>query len=67
MDLDLHGIRHVEVQWLVENHIGQYKAPYEIITGNSEKMKNIVTEILDKHNMKYIIWTRNLGSINILE
>lgn len=66
-NLDLHGIKHADVQWLVENHVATNKAPYNIITGNSDKMKSIVTEILDKYNMKYIIWSHNLGSINVLD
>jgi hypothetical protein len=66
MNLDLHGIRHSEVEWIVENHIGKNSPPYEIITGNSNKMKEIVLKILNKHKMKYVIWTSNTGSINVV-
>ena len=51
--LDLHGIRHGEVDRLVENFVLLNEAPIRIITGNSHKMRDIVTEVLDRHNMEY--------------
>ncbi len=51
--LDLHGIRHEEVDRLVENFVLLNEAPIRIITGNSHKMKDIVTEVLDRHDMEY--------------
>ena len=53
--LDLHGIRHQEVERLVENFIMEYqeKLPIHIITGNSNSMKLIVINILKKHQFRY--------------
>jgi hypothetical protein len=66
MDLDLHGKKHSEVELIVENHILLYDAPFKIIVGNSSFMKETTIKILKKHNIKYIIWPYNLGSISIL-
>ena len=40
--LDLHGIRHSEVERLVENFILLNNLPLTIITGNSNIMRDIV-------------------------
>ncbi len=65
--LDLHGEKHNRVSEIVENFIFENKAPLSIVTGNSNRMKQIVTDILDKNNFKYIIWSKNLGEIVILD
>ncbi|MAZ55493.1 MAG: hypothetical protein CMP54_00635 [Flavobacteriales bacterium] len=53
--LDLHGVRHGEVQILVEDFVleNQNYLPIKIITGNSEKMKRIVTNVLNAHGFQY--------------
>ena len=51
--LDLHGIRHEEVDRLVENFVILNKTPMRIITGNSDKMKELVIEVLDRHDIQY--------------
>jgi hypothetical protein len=50
MDLDLHGIRHHEVDRVVENFIymNQYEMPLKIICGNSTKMVELVHAVLDR-------------------
>ena len=50
--LDLHGIRHDDVDRLVENFIlmNQSKTPLEIICGNSEKMIDLVSSVLKRIN-----------------
>lgn len=67
MILDLHGIKHEMVTEIVENFIFNNQAPFYIITGNSNKMKKIVFDILDRNNFKYFINTNNLGQIIITE
>jgi len=42
--LDLHGIKHEDVERLVENFILINKLPLTIITGNSEIMRTIVKD-----------------------
>ena len=48
MKIDLHGVRHHDVDRLVENFIllTQKKAPLEIVCGNSQKMINLVMEVI---------------------
>mgnify|MGYP001171682638 FL=1 len=51
--LDLHGIRHEEVDRLVENFVLLHETPMRIITGNSDTMRELVIKVLDKHDIKY--------------
>tara|TARA_Y100001963_G_C6699518_1_gene408732 strand:- start:886 stop:1083 length:198 start_codon:yes stop_codon:yes gene_type:complete len=51
--LDLHGIRHSEVDRLVENFVLLNSTPIRIITGNSDKMIELVVKVLDRHNIEY--------------
>jgi len=50
MDLDLHGIRHSEVDRLVENfiYLNQSSMPLKIICGNSNTMINLVQEVIER-------------------
>jgi hypothetical protein len=65
--LDLHGKKHNEVSHLIEDYILTTKTPFSIITGNSNTMKNITTNILDNYKFKWVIFSANLGEIIILE
>ena len=52
--LDLHGIKHKDVQILVEEYIytlSNQNAHFTtyILTGNSQKMRQLVKEELDRH------------------
>ena len=51
--LDLHGIRHEEVDRLVENFVLLNDSPMRIITGNSHRMRDLVIKVLDRHNIEY--------------
>jgi DNA-nicking Smr family endonuclease len=62
MTLDLHGVKHQEVRQIVEDFIFRDES-VDIITGNSNAMKNLVINILNKHNINYFILTNNLGRI----
>ena len=44
--LDLHGIKHEEVDRLVENFVLLNEPPLTIITGNSQRMQEIVINTL---------------------
>jgi hypothetical protein len=48
--LDLHGVRHYEVENLVETfiYLNQGKFPLEIICGNSDKMIKLVHAVTDR-------------------
>ena len=51
--LDLHGIKHSEVDRLVENFVLLNETPMRIITGNSDRMIELVIEVLNRHNIEY--------------
>ena len=51
--LDLHGIRHHDVDRLVENFVMMKQPPMKIITGNSDRMIELVIKVLDKYNIDY--------------
>ena len=48
--LDLHGVKHQDVDWLVENFIlmNQDSFPLTIICGNSVKMVDLVNATVDR-------------------
>lgn len=49
MQLDLHGVRHHQVEQMVENWVlmNQSAVPLVIICGNSQRMIDIVMSVLD--------------------
>ena len=51
--LDLHGIRHHDVDRLVENFVLLNDTPMRIITGNSDRMVELVVKVLDRHQINY--------------
>ena len=51
--LDLHGVRHSEVDRIVENFILLNEPPMRIVTGNSDKMIELVIEVLDRNDVVY--------------
>ena len=58
--LDLHGIRHSEVDRLVENFVLLNEPPLTIITGNSQRMMEIVVNCLVTHNVNFERWGSGL-------
>ena len=62
--LDLHGIRHAEVDRLVENFILLNEPPSTIITGNSQRMTEIVVNCLVTHDVNFERW--GSGVIKVL-
>lgn len=67
-ELDLHGIFHSEVRDKVENFVLLYSSelPIRIITGDSQRMRNLTENILKKHNFVYEIPAHNPGEIIVL-
>lgn len=53
-ELDLHGVKHEDVDRLVENFAfeNQDSFPLTIITGHSKRMKEIVFECMDRNSFK---------------
>lgn len=64
--LDLHGIRHHEVDRVVENFIfmNQDLVPLKIICGNSQRMIDLVFAVIKKHNLADVV-TNQYGIIDI--
>ncbi|MBH37208.1 MAG: hypothetical protein CMD89_04780 [Gammaproteobacteria bacterium] len=65
MTLDLHGVRHYEVQQVVEDFIltNQESIPLIIICGNSDKMISLVSQTLTKLNLNFE--STNYGRIRV--
>ena len=63
--LDLHGIRHEEVERLLENFILLNNPPLHIITGNSDYMRAKVEAFCNNHKINYERWA-NWGEYTIL-
>jgi len=66
--LDLHGIRHHEVDRLVENFIfmNQAHSPLTIVCGNSQKMIDIVYKVIDRIKLRMVTMDQ-YGVIKILK
>ena len=63
--LDLHGVYHIEVERLTNKFLEENleNLPDLIITGNSDRMKEIVKKIVDSYNLDMRIKSHyNLGS-----
>ena len=63
--LDLHGVRHEEVERLLENFILLNKPPLQVITGNSDYMRTKLESFCSKHKINYERWA-NWGEYTIL-
>lgn len=65
--LDLHGLRHQDVDRIVENHIFLTPRPHDIITGNSAEMHKIVKNVLERNGFLYEIGDiNNKGYLRVL-
>lgn len=60
MKLDLHGIRHYEVDRIVENFIllNQKELPLTIVCGNSQKMIDIVKQTINRIDCRSVAMDR---------
>jgi len=65
-ELDLHGVKHHDVYIKVENFVLLNNTPMNIITGRSEKMIWLTTNVLKKYRFKYVIYSHNPGMIIVL-
>jgi len=57
-ELDLHGVRHHEVDALVENFVltNQNRFPLTVICGNSVKMVQLAEKTLNKIGCEYTMY-----------
>ena len=67
-ELDLHGVFHSDVRDKVENFVLLHSTelPVRIITGDSQRMRNLTVNILEKHKFVYEIPAHNSGEIIVL-
>jgi len=61
--LDLHGIRHNEVDRLVENFVLLEEPPLTVLCGNSDRMIKLVKDVLDRNNVDWMMWNHNTYKI----
>ena len=64
--IDLHGVKHQDVDVMVEDFILSHDTPMYIITGNSKTMQDKVIKLLEENNFKWAIRAHNLGEIIVL-
>ena len=67
--LDLHGVKHADAIKIVEDYVLQYQqeCPLKIITGNSDKMKKIVINVVKSYGFNYLDGDfYNRGYISVL-
>jgi hypothetical protein len=57
MRLDLHGVRHYEVELMVENFIllNQDKIPLTIVCGNSQRMIDLVNSVINSIGCENVV------------
>jgi|TARA_B100000085_G_scaffold270203_1_gene282361 DNA-nicking Smr family endonuclease len=70
-EIDLHGFKHDEVEDKLPNllilHYNMGNFPIRLITGKSEKMKEIVREICEKYEFNIDdTWNSNPGTIILM-
>ena len=65
---DCHGLTYLEVEDKFENWLLMYstKLPLDVITGDSDKMREIVKKYLNKHTFHYDTPYYNNGRITII-
>lgn len=68
IELDLHGLTHEEVWDVVENFVlmNSEDLPLRIITGHSDRMKDLVRGVLDSYNYSYESPSHNSGEIVVM-
>ena len=66
--LDLHGLRHHEVKYVIENFVLLAELPVIIVTGNSFLMQEFVREVVEKYDLSWQYQNHiNLGAIIITD
>lgn len=67
--LDLHGTFHKDVRKKVDKFINkcilEKALEVEVVTGHSERMKELVNEVLDEYNLKGVTPIFNNGTLLI--
>ena len=67
MKLDLHGMKHSDVELTVERFIMNHSTPLSIITGFSDRMRDLVITVVKRYQMRYEVPSHNAGMIIVTE
>ena len=71
VEIDLHGLKHKEVEDTLESMLISYynlgSFPIRVITGHSPMMKKIVSKIIENLKFKESKINTNYGSIVVVE
>lgn len=65
-ELDLHGLKHYDVKDVVENFVLMNDTPFRVITGNSDRMRELVQKVLTEHKFKFYTPAHNSGEIIVI-
>jgi len=66
-ELDLHGVKHFDVDMIVENYVLMNTTPLKIITGRSDRMIELATNPLRRNSFKWVIHSHNPGVIIVID
>lgn len=69
MVIDLHGIYHKDVESVLERELLGWdsKNGWEIITGNSQRMRDICVKWLEWHEFGWYVPSTNMGKIVVVD
>lgn len=65
--IDLHGIRHADVESILIDACSKYEIPFIVITGKSQKMKEVVARAVTHFGLHIRDSVDNPGRIIIYE
>ena len=65
--IDLHGVRHKDVYYMLEKPCSQGDVPFTVITGQSTTMKKIVTQIVGTFGLHAREKMGNAGRLIVCE
>ena len=65
--LDLHGVKHTDAEEKIRSYLNFVELPTTIITGSSEKMKQIVRDVAKEYGWSALVGASNNGQMIITE
>ena len=65
--IDLHGVRHKDVYYMLEKHCVDGDFPFVVVTGKSPTMKRIVTKIVASFELHATERLGNSGRLIVCE
>ena len=65
--LDLHGVKHENAEEKIKFYLNFIELPTTIITGSSEKMRQIVKDVVEEYGWSAYVKASNTGQMIIVE